>query len=178
MFGEAVKRLDQLAPNLVQICGFVWEWTWAKYNSPPPPIPPPPNTTGVIRGGGGSVTHSKVLGSCQTTGLIGATWYTSADSSGNGHRLNTIRPSISHGAFGGGELGFHQFKSMLKLSNGWTDWHQLWFTSADSSGNGHRLKTSRPTIPQEEWGGGGLEGHKFKCLGKLSNCSTDCYQIV
>ena len=25
MFGEAVKRLDRLAPNLVQICGFVWE---------------------------------------------------------------------------------------------------------------------------------------------------------
>ena len=24
-----------------------------------------------------------------------------------------------------------------KLSNTWTDWHQLWFTSADSSGNGH-----------------------------------------
>ena len=25
-------------------------------------------------------------------------WYTSADSSGNGHRLNTIRPSIAQGA--------------------------------------------------------------------------------
>ena len=24
---EAVKRLDRLAPNLVHICGFVWEWT-------------------------------------------------------------------------------------------------------------------------------------------------------
>ena len=24
---EAVKRPDRLAPNLVQICGFVWEWT-------------------------------------------------------------------------------------------------------------------------------------------------------
>ena len=24
---EAVKRLDRLAPNLVHVCGFVWEWT-------------------------------------------------------------------------------------------------------------------------------------------------------
>ena len=31
MFGEAVKRLDRLAPHLVQICGFVW----AKYNEGP-----------------------------------------------------------------------------------------------------------------------------------------------
>ena len=29
------------------------------------------------------------------------------------------------------------FKSLGKLSNGWTDWHKLWLTSADSSGNGH-----------------------------------------
>ena len=27
MFGEGVKRLDRLAPNMVQICGFVWEST-------------------------------------------------------------------------------------------------------------------------------------------------------
>ena len=64
-------------------------------------------------------------------------WYTSADSSGNGHRLNTIRPSISQGGIWGGGLGGNKFKSMLKLSNGWTDWHQLWYMSADSSGNGH-----------------------------------------
>ena len=61
MFGETVKRLDILAQNLVQICGFVWEWTKAKYNSPL-------NSPGVL---GGGVTNSKVLGSCQTTGLIG-----------------------------------------------------------------------------------------------------------
>ena len=36
---------------------------------------------------------------------------------------------------------------MGKLSNGWTDWHQTWYTYADSSGNGHRLNTIRPTIP-------------------------------
>ena len=70
MFGEAVKRLDQLAPNLVQIC----------------------------------------------------------------------------------EVG-HKFKSLGKLSNNWTDWHQIWYTSADSSGNGHRLNTIRPSISQGAfWG--------------------------
>ena len=25
--GEAVKRLDRLAPTLVHVCGFIWEWT-------------------------------------------------------------------------------------------------------------------------------------------------------
>ena len=25
--GEAVKRLDRLAPVLVHMCGFIWEWT-------------------------------------------------------------------------------------------------------------------------------------------------------
>ena len=63
-------------------------------------------------------------------------WYKSADSSGNGHRLNTIRTSI------GGS------KSLGKLSNNWTDWHQIWYTSADSSGNGHRLNTIRPSTSQ------------------------------
>ena len=27
--GEAVKQLDRLAPTLVHVCGFTWEWTWA-----------------------------------------------------------------------------------------------------------------------------------------------------
>ena len=51
--GEAVKRLDRLAPNVVHVCGCVREWT----------------------------------------------------------QLNTIRPSIPHGALGGGGLGGHTFKS-------------------------------------------------------------------
>ena len=70
----------------------------------------------------------------------------SADSSGNGHRLNTSRPSIPQGACRGrvGGLGGHKFKSLGKLSKGWTDWHQIWYTSVDSSGNGHSLKTIRP----------------------------------
>ena len=55
------------------------------------------------------------------------------------------------GALGGGGLGINNSKKSGKLS----DWHQLWFTSLDSSGNGHRLSTSRPSIPQVAFGGGG-----------------------
>ena len=99
-------------------------------------------------------------------------WYTSADSSGNGHRLNTIRPTIPQGHLGGGGVGGHKFKCLWKLSNGWTDRHQIWYKSADWSGNRHRLNTIRPSIPQ-----GVLGGHKFKILGKLSNCLTDWHQI-
>ena len=47
------------------------------------------------------------------------------------------------GTWGRGLEG-QQFKSMGKLS----DWHQLCFTSADLSGSGHRLNTSRPSITQ------------------------------
>ena len=68
---------------------------------------------------------------------------------------------------GGGEgLGGHKFKSLGKLSKGWTDLHQIWYTSVDSSGNGHRLKTIRPTIPQ---GGilGGFMGSTIQKTGKF-----------
>ena len=47
-----------------------------------------------------------------------------------------------------GVLGGQTIKSLGNLSNGWTDWHQLWFTSANLSGNGHRLNTRRPSISQ------------------------------
>ena len=50
-----------------------------------------------------------------------------------------------------GVLGGHKFKTLGKLSN----WHQLWITSADSSGNGHRLNTNRPSITQGAFRGGG-----------------------
>ena len=98
-------------------------------------------------------------------------WYTSADPSGNGHRLNTIRPTIPQGHFEGGVYG-HICKCLGKLANGWTDWHKSWYKSADSSGNGHRLNTIRPSITQ-----GVLGGNKFKSLGKLSNSRTDWHQI-
>ena len=63
--------------------------------------------------------------------------------------LQTNCPSRHKGGTWG-VLGGQQFKRIGKLS----DWYQLWFTSAVSSGNGHRLNTSRPSIPQGALGGG------------------------
>ena len=95
------------------------------------------------------VKHSKVWGSCQMVGPIG-TNFTSADSSGNEHRLNRSRPSIPQGALW---VGGHKLKSIGKLLNGCTDWHHILYTSADLSGSGHRLNKIRPTIPQAHfWG--------------------------
>ena len=88
--GKATKRLGRLTPNLAHMRKFIWEWI-CRTNCP---------------------SRHK-----------GGTW---------------------------GVLGGQQFKSLGKLS----DWHQLWFTSADSSGNGHRLNTSRPSIPQGAFRGG------------------------
>ena len=99
--GEDVKRLVRLAPNLVHMCRFIWEWIYAKQ----------------------------------------------------------FAPRDTKGHLGGG-LGGQTFKSHGKLSNGWTDWHQLWFTSVDSSGN---INTSRPSIPQGGWrGGGGVRGSQIQ----------------
>ena len=177
------------------------------------------NTQGGISGGfrGSQIEKSRRLSNGWTDWH--QIWYTSADSSGNGHRLNTIRPSTWGGGLGGhksknqgkiqtagpigtqfvdssgngytpnklpretqggtwGILGDQTIKGQGKLSNGWTDWHQLWFTSADSSGNRYRLNTSRTSIPQGACrGGGGLGGHKFKTLGKLSKGWSDLHQI-
>ena len=98
-------------------------------------------------------------------------WYTSADSSGNGHRLNTIRPTIPQGHYRF-FLGGHKFKCLGKLSNGWTDWHQIWYKFADSSGNGHGLNTIRPSIPM-----GFYWRSQIQNLEKLSNNCTDWHHI-
>ena len=108
-FGEAVKQLDRLAPNLVHVCGFVLEWTYAKYNNSPLNIP------------GGNL----------------------------------------------GVLGGHKFKSMLKLSNGWTDWHQIWHTCADSSGNGY---TPNKLIFETQGGIWGFYGVKHSNVWR--SCQT------
>ena len=102
-------------------------------------------------------------------------WHTSADPSGNGYTPNKL--PLETQSLGGGGFRGQTFKSLEKLSNGRTDWHQLWFTSADSSGNGLRLNPSRPSIPQGHFGGGGLGGHTFKCLVKLSNGWTDWHPV-
>ena len=80
--------------------------------------------------------------------------HTCVDSSGNGHRLtSSSRPK------GGtwGVLGGQKCKSQENLPSGCTDWHQICYTSAVSSGNGHRLKQLPPTqIPQGVFWGGGV----------------------
>ena len=64
--GEAVKRLDRLAPNLAHMCRFIREWIYAKQIA-----------LRDTRGGGTwrfyGVKHSKVLESCQTAGPISPT---------------------------------------------------------------------------------------------------------
>ena len=85
---EAVKRLDQLAPTLVYVCGFIWECR--------PSIP-----QGAMGVGGHTFKSLGKLLDGYTDWQ--QTWYnTPADSSGNGHRLNTIHHTIPHGHLGGG----------------------------------------------------------------------------
>ena len=154
MFGEAVKRLDRLAPNYLQICGFVWEIQGA-----------PRYPRGILGGFTKGVTNSNVWGSCQTARPIGTQFGTclrirlGMDIAKYNSPLNTT------GGISGGVKGVIKL-SLGKLPNGWTDWHQIRYTSVDSSGNGHRLKTIRPTIPH---GGilGVLGSQQFKSLGNV-----------
>ena len=55
-----------------------------------------------------------------------------------------------------GGLGGQKCKSLENLPNGWTDWHQISYTSADLSRNGHRLKQLAPRYTRGHLGGGGL----------------------
>ena len=64
-----------------------------------------------------------------------------------------------------GVLGGKKCKSQENLPSGCTDWHQICYTSADSSGNGHRLKTISPSIFQGAFWGV-LGGHKMQKSGK------------
>ena len=136
---EAVKRLDRLAPTLVHVGGFIWEY---KYKSPL-------NTPGGMVGGGGRGHKFKSLGKLSN----GWTdwhqiWYTSVDSSGNGHRLKTIRPTIPRGNILGGFMGSTSFWEMW--SNGRNDWEYiLHMQNADDSGNGHRVNK---LAPKTQWG--------------------------
>ena len=52
----------------------------------------------------------------------------------------------------GGHLGFlgaQKYERLGNLPNGWTNWHEIWYMSANSSGNGHRLNTIRPSRSHE-----------------------------
>ena len=121
--GKATKRLGRLAPNLAHMCKFIWEWIYAKQIAPR-------ETRGAL-GGFYVVNNSKYMDKLSDWHQL---WFTSADSSGNGHRLNASAPQYPRGHWG---VGGHKFKSLGKLSNGCADWHRIWYTSADSSGNGH-----------------------------------------
>ena len=76
--------------------------------------------------------------------------------------LNTFRPSIPQGILGG-----HKFKSLGKLSNGWTDWHQMWYTCAYSSGNGYT-----PNKLSIDTQGGNLGGFRGPNIQKSRSCQT------
>ena len=58
-------------------------------------------------------------------------------------------------------------KSGKSIPNGWTDWHQICYTSADSSGNGHRLKQLAPRYTRGHFGGGGGLGVKNSKVWKI-----------
>ena len=123
-------------------------------------------------GGGGVGGHKfKSLGSCQTAAPIGTEFGTRRRIR-LGMDIGFIQFAPQYPRVISGFLGGHKFKCFGKLSNGWTDWHQIWYKSADSSGNGHRLNAIRPSIPQEVLG-----GHKFKSMGKRSNNWTDWHRI-
>ena len=83
------------------MCIFIWEWIYAKQIA----LRDTRWALGVFRGS----NIKKVWKSFQMAGPIGTKlWFTSAYSSRNGHRLNTSRPTIPQGAFGGG--GFRCFR--------------------------------------------------------------------
>ena len=73
-----------------------------------------------------------------------------------------------------GDFRGSKIQNMGQLSNGWTDWHQIWFTSADSSGNGHRLNIIRPSIPQGHFGG--FMGSNIKKSGEAVKGWTDWHK--
>ena len=86
--GKAPKRTDRLTPTSEHVCGFIWEWTWAKNNSP--------HDTARLHFGGGGFRESTIQrpGKCgQMAGPIGNKYCTyNACESGNGHRLNKLAP--------------------------------------------------------------------------------------
>ena len=88
--GKATKRLGRLAPNLAHMCKFIWEWIYAKQIAPR-------DTRGHLAGFRGSTIQK----SWEAVRLP-PTLVQCADSSGNGHRINTSRHSIPQGAFLGG----------------------------------------------------------------------------
>ena len=133
--GKAVKRLDRLAPTLVHVCGFIWEWAYFIYKSPL-------NTPWGMSGGGLGGHKFKSWEAVKRLDRLAPNLYTSVDSSGNGHRLKTIRPTIPRGGILGGFMGStiqktgkcgqtagpignqfaHIMHRNLVMYTGWTNW--------------------------------------------------------
>ena len=66
-----------------------------------------------------------------------------------------------------------------KLPNGWTDWHQIWHTCADSSGNGYNYaKQSVPQDTRGNLGGGGLGDHKSKVWEAVKRLDRSAPNLV
>ena len=149
--GKATKRLGRLA----HMCKFVWEWIYAKQIAPR-------DTRGHLGGFRGSTIQKsgKAVRLAPTlVHVCGFIWeWTWA---------KYKSPFNSPGAFGGRGLWCHKFNSPGKLSNGWTDWHQIWHTSADPSGNGYTPNK----LPLETQGGHlGVLGVKHSKV--LGSCQT------
>ena len=74
-------------------------------------------------------------------------WHTHADSPRKGSGQNK---KIALCDLGGtwGVLGGQKLINGGNLPIGWTDWHQIWHTYADSSGNEHGLKNNYPSRSQ------------------------------
>ena len=91
------------------------------------------------------------MGSCQTAGPIGTKFGTHVQI----HLGMDIRQTNCPSRQKGHMAGFRgsKIQNLGKLSNDWTDWNQMWYTPADSSGNGHRLNTIRPSISQWHFDG-------------------------
>ena len=103
--GETTKRMDRLAPNLVHICGLIWESTYV------------------------------------------------------GKHFAPRDPRWAFGICWG-----QKYKSLGNLPNGWTNWHHIWYMSANSSGNGHRLKRLAPQYPRRAFFG--FYGVKYQKVGE------------
>ena len=78
------------------------------------------------------------------------TWNTCSDLSGNGPKLNKMILLDPRGACGG-IWGQQLKKKSENLPNGWTEWHQISHTYADSCGNGHNYAKNKLPL-DTPWG--------------------------
>ena len=90
-------------------------------------------------------------------------WHTCADSSGNGHRLQIISPSITQGAFWA-VLGGQKFKIWNNYQTGGLIGTTFGTHLRIHLGMDIRLKQLAPLYPMGHWAGGVIWGQKFKNL--------------